>query len=249
MLWLLACSPPTPAPDRLEELLGFLFQRVPDEDTAELEDGAGKLASWMSGRVEETLEGYEIDPLTDEQLASAGFEDVAFDLTGVSVGFEHAAGLEALVDALLVPPTERRDNFTSYERQVNEGTEACFSDGSCDYLELETWAVKELGLGVVEDSHMRLQYRRLDTEHGPSVIYRAWAVEPPEWTTDLLSIDQSLFLWGFVPDGAGQLRSMQAGWVQATSLDSELDYDVVLQLWINGMVKAAEDLEAWALGT
>ncbi|GEM_PF-3778028 len=248
MFWLLACQAPTPAPARLESLLGFLFERVPDDDTTELDDGAAKLADWMSERVEETSEGYAIDTLTPDQIASTELDQDNEDLVGVSLGFEHAGTTQDYVEALLVPPTERRDNFTSYTREVTAGSEACFTDGSCDYLATETWSTKELGLGVVETSHMRLQYRRLDTANGPGVIYRAWAAEPPEWTTDLLAIEQSYFLWGFVPDAGGTVRSMQAGWVEATILAADLDYDVVLQLWINGMVSSAEDMEAWAIG-
>lgn len=240
-----ACKGPDPAPTELEDLIGWMFAHHGDEDTALLGEGATNLAVWMDDHLDETLEGYEVEVLTDAQIDPLDVGKRALDgLTGAAVGYDHVIGLGDVAEGLMVDPTEAHpDLYIEFEMKMLEGSQECFASGTCDWVEYTSVALEQLPLGIELDISAQLQFRRFDTSEGEAIAYRYWTTEPPTVTTDLFSLDQSYFYWAFVPHD-GTLRSMQASWVVARVLADDLDSDIVMNFWVDGMVRGAGELDA-----
>jgi hypothetical protein len=244
---LCACKGPPPAPKELEELIGWMYTHVADEETADLEEGTVNLESWMGRHLDETLEGYTVDVLTPDQIESLGVGERDLDgLVGVAVGYEHITDLDEIAAGLMLDPTERSpDLYVDYSYDEIEGTKDCFEEGSCDWVDYTSYAYEHLGLDIYLTINSRLQFRRYDTEVGQALVYRYWTTENPTVTTELFALDQSYFLWAFVPHDGGYL-SMQASWVVARVLADDLDSGWILNLWVDGMIKGAGELDETA---
>ena len=245
-LFALGCDPPDPAPTELEDLIGWMYGHLHDESPDPIVDGSVNLDAWMDDQLDETLEGYEVEVLTNEVIASleVGERDLS-GLEGVAVGYEHAEGMDvdALARAIVIDPRETHpDMYLEYESEELEGSRACFGDGTCDWFEYTSHAVQDLGLGIHMTIDAQIQARRYDTPLGEAWAYRYWTTEPPELTTDLVALDQTYFFWAFVPHGE-RVRSMQASWVVVDVLDHDLDSDLVLHLWVKGMIDGARELD------
>lgn len=244
LLMLVACAAPETAPTELEDLIGWMFGHLDEADEAAIVDGSTNLDVWMNDHLDQTLEGYEVKVLGDREIASLDIDKRDLDgLQGVAVGYEHTKRADELADAIMQDPKELHpDLYEEYDFEALDGTKECFADGSCSRLEITCHALENLGLGIQLDISSQLQFRRYETPDGPAFAYRYWTTEPPTVTTDLFTLDQSYFFWAFVPHG-DVIRSMQASWVVVTVLADDLDSDVVLNLWVNGMVKGAKDLD------
>ncbi len=238
------CAAPETAPTELEDLIGWMFAHLDDDDPDAIVEGSTTLDGWMNDNLDQTLEGYEVTVLDDETIATLGVDERDLDgLQGVAVGYEHTKDLGELADAVMQDPEELHpDLYVEYDYEAIDGTKECFADGSCNRLEITCHALENLGMGIQLDISSQLQFRRYDTPDGPAFAYRYWTTEPPTVTTDLFSLDQSYFFWAFVPHG-DVIRSMQASWVVVTVLADDLDSDIVLNLWVDGMIKGAKDLD------
>ncbi|MBM4390191.1 MAG: hypothetical protein FJ090_03640 [Deltaproteobacteria bacterium] len=246
ILALAACSVPDPAPTELEDLIGWMYGHLADDEPAALGEGSVNLDRWTDAHLDETLEGYQVDVLTDEIVATLGAGERDLEgLEGVAVGYEHAEHMDvdALARGVMVDPRETRpDMYLEYESEELEGTRECFGEGTCDWLEYTSHAVQDLGLGVLMTIDAQVQARRYDTPLGEAWAYRYWTTEPPELSTDLVALDQTYFFWAFVPHG-DRVRSMQASWVVVQVLDADLDSDLVLHLWVKGMIDGAREID------
>ncbi len=69
-LSLTGCKRPPEAPQKLEDLCAFLFEHFDDEESGELEQGVANLEVWLDRHFEETLEGYEVESLTQSSVRS-----------------------------------------------------------------------------------------------------------------------------------------------------------------------------------
>lgn len=243
LLLLVGCKPPPDAPEELNELVGYLYTNVPGEDPAPMEVGAGNLDVWLQDRIDETLEGYTVDNLTEESIVALGDgERDLTDLAGAAVGHVSPLSSRALVDAIVLDdPMDMFSSYVSFEREF-VGDEVCFAAGDCDWLEAEVHASFDYILMQVE-THSRVQYRWVDTEIGPVYAERTWLREQAVVTSDLIEVDQQYYLRVILPDGDGS-RSIQATWVVAR-LVGDMPENAALTILIDSMSKQADTLDEY----
>lgn len=245
-LGLLACKPPPDAPAELDELVGYLFEHVSDEDDDALIAGAVNTDAWLSQRLAETLEGYAVNDLSQEAVSV--LDDVERDLSGLAgaaVGHASEHSVAALVAASLTDPEAvYPDMYVSYRRE-EDGDLACFVAGNCDYLEAEVWAEQVYTLGLEVATNSRVQYRWVATPNGPAMIQRTWLRSPADVSFDWLAVDQQYYVWMMLPQSDGTTRSIQATWVVAQFSGDEVPEDLALQLVIGSMSNQSETLDTY----
>lgn len=247
LLLLTACRGPDPAPDRFEELMGWLFLHADDEDTESFVEGTEKVQTWAETHFAETAEGYVINPLTEEQMAAVGAGDRdRTQIRGVAVGYAYTADADAVAAELMA----RRENAAveTGDREfitLVDGDPDCFVAQTCDWVVYDVNQVTDLGFGIELETWNRYQYRRLDTSAGEAIALRSWSRQTPEVTTDLFSLEQTYQMWLLLPH-AGGYRSIQGEWVDARVGDDGLDMDFVMQMWINGLRDTEESLNTGA---
>jgi hypothetical protein len=246
LLLLAGCKAPPDAPEELNELVGYLFSHVPDEDPAPLAVGADNLDAWLDDRLDETLEGYAVDNLTEDSITAldVGDRDLT-GLAGAAVGHESAFSNDALVDALIEddPLEVFPDNYISFDRTF-DGDEDCFVAQECDWLEAEVRSSLAYPLGLQVETHSTVQYRWVDTDLGSVYVERTWLLEPATVSLDFLEVDQQYFLRMMLPGDDGSL-SIQATWVVARLTGDSVPEDVALNLVIGSMAKTADTLDDW----
>lgn len=239
-----ACKAPDPAPQRFEELLGWMFSHAGDDDDDAMQEGVSSAESWMDQHFDESLEGYVVDPLTVDELdaVDAGDRDRS-GLHGVAVGYPYVATAEDVA----FTQVERRQNSmadTGDEEDVSlvDGDPDCYADGSCDRVTYDVDQVTDLGFGIQLETWMRYQYRRMPTDQGLALFVRAWTTQTPQINTDLFSVLQTYQMWMLLPED-GTWRSLQGEWVDARVGDSGLDVDFVMKMWIKGLIDAEASLD------
>ena len=247
LMFVAGCKAPPDAPEELDELVGYLYAHVADEDDAPLEVGAANLDAWLGERLEETLDGYTVENLSEETVSSLGEgERKLTDLAGAAVGHVSEATVEDLVSAALLEDAAEvyGPTYISFEREF-EGDVACFVAGDCDWLESEVWSSQDFTLIQVE-TNSRIQYRWVDTPNGRAFVERTWLRVPATVSLDGLEVDQQYYVWMMLPEGDGS-RSIQSTWIVAKMSGDQLDEDFALRMVINSMSKLATDLDTYVL--
>lgn len=239
------CRPPPDAPQELDELVGYLFEHVDNEDPAYLEVGAANLDAWLAARLDETLEGYAVNDLSDDGVAVLEGEKDLEDLAGAAVGAESHHGVADLGIAITIDdPTQMYpDTVLGFDRAYH-GDVDCFVAGDCNFLEAETHTESAYALGLKVSTHSMVQWRWVETAGGQALIQRTWLREPADVSLDFLSVDQQYYVWMFIPVDGGS-RSIQATWVVAGISGGAVPESTALNLVIDSMSNGAADLEAW----
>lgn len=243
---LLGCKAPVEAPAELNELVGYMYANVPEDDPAPLQVASVNLDVWLQERIDETLEGYSVDNLTPEAIEALGDGPQDLEhLAGAAVGHISALPPSTLVETIvLADPMEIYTGvYVSFERTF-EGDAECFVAGDCDWLEADVHASFDYTLMQVE-THSRVQYRWIDTELGRVYVERTWLRDPAVVTSTFVEVDQQYYLRVVLPDGAGS-RSIQATWVVAR-LVGDLPENAALNMLINSMAKQAVKLDDFIL--
>ena len=83
-----ACDAPPRAPEDLESLLGYIFEHMDDDDTAELVDGLEQLHIYMQDpeNLQSARMGFQIKNLNDSAVDALDTEDRDADgLRGITV--------------------------------------------------------------------------------------------------------------------------------------------------------------------
>lgn len=241
---LAACARPPDAPEELNELVGYLYTNVAEEDPAPLQVGAINMDVWLDARIEETLEGYTVNNLTEEAISALGDGERDLEgLAGAAVGHTSELSPYDLAEAIVVddPMDIYTGTYVEFERTF-EGDPDCFATGECDWLESEVHASFDYVIMQVQ-THSRVQYRWVDTEVGQVYVERTWLRDPAIVTSELVEVDQQYYLRMILPEGSGA-RSLQATWVVAR-LIGDMPENTALNLLINSMAKQAETLDAY----
>lgn len=251
-LSMLGCAEVVDAPTELDELVGFLFEHVTDEDDAALAAGAVNLDTWLIEGIEETAEGYAVNDLSAEALAAVGYDAIPDDaIDGAAVGHISIHSPNALVETAtsVDNPEIYGGDYVEYERTYNTSLNAFLDKSEGETLldgEISQIA-KYAGLITVE-SHSQIQYRWVETEIGWVMIERTWLLEPakidPE---DWVELDAQFFIWAVIPVADGSARTIQATWVAADMI-IDLDENTALNLMIDSMGDAQETLDDYISG-
>lgn len=242
-----ACKRPPDAPAELDELVGYLYAHMSEEDPAPLEVGSVNLDVWLDGHIEETLEGYVVENLSQDAVDLLDDRDRDLEgLVGAAVGHESAYSVEELAEAMVLDDQTEvfPNNYSLYERDFLSD-EDCFADRDCDWLEADVaTTVSYAGLITVE-TKSRNQYRWVETDLGPAMIQRTWLREPAEVSLDFLEVDQQYYLCAFLPQEGGGTRSVLVTWIVAKMTGDSVPEDMALNLVIDSMAKLAADLDTW----
>lgn len=250
-LFLIGCKPPPEAPQELDQLVGYLFEHLPDEEPDALEAGVENTRLWLSEHLDDTLEGYTVDTLSDASVDALGDgERDLTELVGGAVGHIHSPTVPSLVDAIILGDPQDIYEYDAFERDF-VGDKQCFAeqgaeDESCAWLEAEAWATSNYALGLEVTSHSYNEFRWVESENGPAMIYRTWLREPATVSLDFLAVEQQYFVWLFIPFD-GQVRSIQATWVVAKLSSSALGEDLALSMVVDQMSANAASLDAYVM--
>lgn len=246
LLLALACKAPEPAPTDLDQLVGFLFEHIPDEDTAPLVEGVHNLEPWLVDRIDETLEGYTVQDLSEETITSLGDGELdGAELAGSAVGYVSENDVQGWVDALVLHDQVEvyGGSYVSYERTW-EGDESQFAERKADFIEADVEALSDYVVIKIE-SHSGNDWRWIDTEWGPALIYRAWLEEPCTITPEnVVEVERQYYLNAIMPTRKGT-RTMQATWVVGKVVGASTDTNFALQMMIDGMAKNATKIDGW----
>ncbi|HND31829.1 MAG TPA: hypothetical protein PKY30_01820 [Myxococcota bacterium] len=246
LLLALACKAPEPAPTDLDQLVGFLFEHIPDEDPAPLAEGVHNLEPWLVDRIDETLEGYTVQDLSEETILSLGDGEVDnTELSGSAVGFASVNDVQGWVDALVLADQVEiyGGSYVSYEREW-EGDEEAFAGRDKLTIEADVRALSDYTLIKIE-SHSGNRWTWVDTEWGPAMVYRAWLEEPCTITPEnIVKVDRQYYLNVIMPTRDG-MRTMQATWVVGKVVGASTDTNFALQMMIQSMAKNAGKIDAW----
>ncbi len=246
LLSTLACKAPEPAPTDLDQLVGFLFEHVPDEDTALLAEGVHNLEPWLVDRIDETLEGYTVQDLSEETILSLGDGMVDnTELSGSAVGFISENDVQSWVDALVLADQVEiyGGSYVSYDR-VWEGDEKSFANREKLAISADVHALSDYTLIKIE-SHSGNRWAWVDTEWGPALVYRSWLEEPCTITpANIVQVDRQYYLNVVTPTREG-MRTMQATWVVGKVVGAGTDTNFALQMMIQSMAKNAGKIDEW----
>jgi len=244
LVLLVGCKHPPDAPEELDQLVGYLYEHVADEDPAPLEVGTDNMKAWLDQGLEQTLEGYTVNNLSQEAVDALddGTRDLD-GLVGAAVGHDSTFSVDELGRTIiLTPPTTiYPDTYTKYDRDFH-GDSDCFAVGDCDFLEMETHSTSNYALGLTVDINSLVQFRWVDTDLGRVLIQRSWMHTPATVSLDILDVKQQFYLWMFLPTETGSL-SVQATWMVATISDGSVPEDLALNLVIDSMSNTAQTLD------
>lgn len=243
------CKPPVAAPETLDELCGFLFAHMADEDPEALQASLLNLDVWMMANLEATLEGYAIQNISQEAADTLGRGDNLDGLVGAAVGAESRHGVSDVTRALLWEDQEDLypNTYEEFNRTVLEGDYDCFNAQSCDWLAVNNEAVSSYPLGLTVSSEFISQYRWVEMEDGRTAsVYRTWITEEPVVSLDFIDVKDQFYFGANIPiTGTDTTLRLLASWVMAEIGDTEIPEDFALNLFIGSLITSTEELDAW----
>ncbi len=244
---LAACSRPPDAPKELDDLVGFMFAHTMDEENDYLAVGGDNLAAWMDTRLEETLDGYAVNNLTQESLdALDDQERTSIGLLGAAVGHasDHTPWELAYGVATYFPTERNPDRALTYERP-EETDRDCFLEETCSTYVFHALTTTALPLGIETDTHIVQQMRWFEMADGsPAFVEANFMVGPAEVNVDWLEVIANYYVWVSLPEGTGS-RNMYATWADTRISGSAVPESLGINLAIDTMQADAVALDAW----
>lgn len=247
LLPLLGCEPPEQAPKELDDLVGFLFDHLRDEDTSLLAAGVTNLDAWLIEDIETTTDGYAVNNLDQQTIDSLEgvVAEIDGNLQGAAVGHESPHDAETIISTLLTTSSAEiyPKTYLSSDREIF-GDADCFLAGECDFLDAHVANSLDYTLLTAEVASA-LEYRRVPFGQGDVILERDWLDETPALSVDWLRLDAQLFLRAFIPTEEGGSRQVAATWFVYTFLDADLDEAIALNIVIDSMSKQSTELDTW----
>ena len=256
-----ACQAPPEAPAELAELAGFMFERLDQDNTAEVSLGLENLEAWLQANLNATgdgsvREGYtvrEFDPSLLEEVRPELTPVVTGAIAGSSVATESAFDVVTVARALTVEEQEIvfPESYVTHERDFPKG-EDCFMSQGCDFLDTDNVVeTNYFGLLTV-DTHSRSQYRWVtygENDDKIALLNRTWLVEPAETGGafgDLVSIEEQMYFGVILPWEGGSVR-LGTIWV-AIELLGDLNEGWALSQMVEAMKNDGDTLETYLQG-
>lgn len=246
-----ACKPP-PAPEDLDDLAGFLFAHAGDEGDDALQEGLENLDAWMRQNEALLLEddGYAVARPAEAVVSALGDAsplDPGARLVGAAVGGALRYPSEAVAPLLTTvsPDDLFPDSYLFYDREDLTDA-ACFADGRCERARQRNHSRARYAGGLFQIEQRNLaELRWVEMGSGLAIVHRTWLTEPVETNFgNAVRIPNQYYLNVVLPDGEGHLR-LQATWLVAEVLASNLPEGFALNLVIGSMRGGAEVTEAF----
>jgi len=240
------CAPP-PAPQELNELTGFLFLHAADTEPDYLEQGLINLRQWMSKRLDETIDGYVVDNLSEKAVGD--LDQCTREITGLigaAAGSESNYSVEEMVDLRINgPQLQMFDDLHKYRREYLLNDTDCYRDHSCDMLHYDAYATRTFPFGIEVQAISRVQHRWVETDEGYANVQRSWLARPMKATPDWVNVDEQFYLSASIPwDNGGSVR-MQAVWAITEFGNTPVPESIALDMAIKQMKEDAETCEDW----
>jgi hypothetical protein len=245
LLALCACRPPPQAPEDLYDLAAYLYDHGWDEDQEALRLGLEQLGGWLEDHPEAALEGYEVGALSEQTLDAVDEQDRTTEgMVGLSLSRLSHHPIEDSTWALVSVAQDEifPGTFADYERSYLSGPD-CFVDRSCDRMEAMEELHSTFPLGLETWSTAHNQYVWVELEGGWAMVHRTWQLEPPQTSSNLMSVEEQAYLNLFVPgrDGAWRLQAQWTVYSDENNTPEDLAKTLVL-----GFFEDCHDLlEAW----
>lgn len=242
---LAACVAPPEAPEKLDDLMGYLFEHADDDDDAAIDAAAANLDVWLDAHLEDTIEGYEIHDLSEAAIARTGDEVEDMDgLVGAAVGHESVHSAETLGGQNAVPvDTDTSEWGTEGSGRVYESDPACFAAETCSRLQSEEWADEELALGIEAQPHWAQRWRWVELPEGLGLLQTWWILEPIAFSVDFISVEHQFYVWMFLPQADGSSTSVQGTWIAATLTGAPVPDETAMALVVSTMSGTADKLD------
>lgn len=232
LLWLMGCAPSLPeAPERVEELLGYLFAHLGDQQEAELQSGIANLTAKLSTGVleDDRSAGFAVDSISEDMLEGLELQDLELlnSIVGIGVHYTLPHPPEAIARALFVEDWGEisADTYDSYQRSFSADP-SCLIGQSCTWLEYELQTEAEWVGGLMQTkSSMLGQVRWVETSAGWVLLQRFWLAGPVEISPDVgVEFLGQYYVHLSMPNGSGSTR-IQAMWLDADYGDLMFDED------------------------
>ncbi|MBX2803354.1 MAG: hypothetical protein KTR31_37080 [Myxococcales bacterium] len=242
-----ACSRPPDAPAELEQLCGYLYDHMADEDTIAMEAGIDNVVAWLDGNFDALSEGYAIATLGQgaiDALEPARTRDAQV-LVGASVATVSDHSLDDIVRSLILEEQTEvyPDDYDVWEPTFRVDPE-CFASGDCDELWSDNHSVIRLPLGIRMTTDNTAHYRWTQPEAGRALVTRSWLWAPGEPNVNILQLDDQFYLSVTLNTDLGLVR-LKALWADAAIVGAELPEGTALNMLVNGLVAQDEAMYAW----
>lgn len=242
---LTGCKPPE-APKEYEELVGYLFEHMEDEDPEALTVGLENLDAWLNAENRTTVEG----GVTIDQLPLKTVEDLeghahrVEDLAGVSLLTASGYKPKVIADALtqysfktIIP-----DVYIVYDRTFEEG-KSCFVERECLWAEATAYTIADWGVLGEVTADRRIQFRWVETTAGWMLLQRWWLTEPSTGSKLDLVIQDQYYIGVTMADSSGSAR-VHASWLNMKMSTGDASEGAANQL-ISNWKNDAESLDTW----
>ena len=245
------CAPPD-APARLEDLCGFLFDNMGEEDDEALVEGLTNLRAWLDQGENYALtqEGYSIYELEQEAVSDLDKRDRSTsDLIGAAVVNDHGHGVQKVVRALTVTDQMKvyEDNYEDYERNFDRDP-SCFLDKECLSIKANTRTDSKIA-GADITTFNRLEFQWVDVDGTWVMMRRNWLKTPADATvlgTDIV-LEAQYFL-GVTMPWKGRTAYLIATWMDADYGALPVSDDFIKGEIVKTMRKEGEQLEEYLDG-
>jgi len=226
--------------------MAFGFRHF-DGDPRSMQDLGDKMIPWMEDHFDLTSEGYEISPLTQEDLDGAGVDK---SIDGVVIGVVAGVDYHHPIEDVIVGMTwddqgQIFEHYVDFDRRTEDDV-GCFLDGECEFFHTQESIHSAPGGGLELWSDFTTDFRRIELEDGtPVLLQRILGTDPVEFNVDWVEIHQSYgFSYLYVRED-GNTRRVQAIWADGEVAGTDAADGVHLTLAISNIKSAAEDLNAW----
>jgi hypothetical protein len=238
------------APETLEELVVFGFVHF-DDDIEYLEAVGETLFPGVAGLDDELSEGYYVDLLTADDLATAGVDDPETEGIIGALGRSHYGhGVVPVVCGITWPDkdeTQAYDNYISYEVE-DDGNRDCFLAGECERYDHRATQIIDVPILGESTQVMDRSFRWVLPEDGePWIASRLLSPTPLEFSTDILAVDQQYSFFALYPDG-DTARRVEAFWVEARALGAEFPEAFAVDMAVNEMQNQADRVDLFLDG-
>lgn len=226
----------------------FAFARF--QDTPSLQAVVAPVHTWADANEVQAREGWAVARLSADDLATAGVDDA--DLGGLigALGLaDYTASMRDVLDGITSP-----DKDEIYERTESvdvlweDGDRACFLDGDCESYAFEIVETTKMPVIGRSTRRLRSELRWVTRDEERFVVMRQVGPDPVEFHAQvpLMAIDQQYGLVVLRPRPSGGVRRVEAFWVEARVIGTDLPEGFAVQLTVSQFQKAAEDIDAWA---
>lgn len=243
---LAACRAPPQAPRKLEELCGYIYDHIDDEEDEELAAGVENLDRWLGNHIEDALEGYTISRLDQEVVDALDDRDRSVKgLVGAAVATKSHFKVKPIVEAIiLADQTEVFPvSYEVYDREFDVPPD-CFPPRDCTFIEADLHAESSWAGLITVSSWARNQYRWVRIEAGWAMAQRSWMTRPADVSWDEIQVDAQYYLAVTLPTDE-KARRLQATWIDADYGALPVGEDYAKQQIVTSMQNTSEQLEEW----